>query len=298
MDTTDSPSVEPSEPVEEERFLDAVLEKMKDSSSPTVISINYVRDLLLARGLDVDEEGFIIDKDSRELVEPYTFDSEMFSQIESPVEDPLEAYCRPETECEMIIGAKEKVHLSDLHTVYTFDGEPHPVRDYGISLNDLLRKTGMTFNHVCEWSDSANLVQDSEEPTTYISLDSDAELNLNCFNCKFEGEPTTWSKDDESERGSLRCPECNCLWQCFGIEVCTACQTRHRWEDITSEGGGGKYWEPACPDCGAEGGYLHKESRYSDFENEESVYEDCAESSDDDFEYLEQAKAFEQRNNI
>lgn len=268
MNGPTGPSVEPSEPEKEQQMMDSVMELMKDGATPRLIGINQVRDFLRGAELDIDDDGFIVDMETGDFVEPYSFSREAFKEIPSPVEDPLAAYCRPETECSWIIGEKERLHLSDLHTVYMFDGEAHPVRDDKMNLLRLGEATGLTYSMVCEWSDAIDLLEDADIVVDFSALEGEYEVILNCFECEYEGAPDSWEEDDECERGTLRCPECSCLWEVFNIEVCTACQTSHRWEDVTpddesEEAGSAMYWEPSCPECGAGQNFLEGQDRYN-----------------------------------
>lgn len=268
MERPSEPSVEPSEPERERQIAEFGLGLLKDPDTPKIISLESVRDYLDAAGLDVDSEGFIVDAESGERVEPYAFDDEAFRASHGASDNPFDAYYRPESEVGgVLIGAKQSVHLSDLHTVQFFDGEPHPIRDDSMNLQEALARTGVTFPTVMEWSDAVNLIRDADAQVVEIHLESEKPLSLNCLDCEYTGELETW---DEDEEGDLRCPECNCLWECFNLEVCTSCQTQHRWEDITPEDGGGMYWEPSCPDCNAGGNFLHSEDRYSDIESDET----------------------------
>ena len=274
------PSISPSEPEKKQRIAEQGIRMVKDPSTPKIISLASVRDYLYAAGLDVDSEGFIVSDETGERVEPYAFDDDAFRAADGPSDDPFEAYYRPESEVDMfLIGAKQSVHLSDLHTVYFFNGEPHPVRDDSMNLKQALNRTGATFSNVVEWSDAVDLIRDSEEQTVEIHMDSEEPLSLTCLDCEYKGELDSWEEDDA---GDLRCPECSCLWDGFNLEVCTSCQTQHRWENIVPEDGGGMYWEPSCPDCGAGQNFLHSEDHYSRMESEttERVVEDWQESRD------------------
>lgn len=269
MEGPTNPTIEPSEPEEKQQILDSVIEMLK-SGSPRIVGINQVRDFLRSHGLDLDENGFIINFENDEFVEPYSFSREAFEEVLSPVDDPLSEYSRPETECSWIIGAKEKLHVSDLHTVYTFDGEAHPVKDDKINLNRLAEATGMTYSVVCEWSDSVDLVKDIDSTVIdFSNMDGEYDVSLNCFDCGYEGEPDSWNEDEECERGVLRCPECSCLWEVFSIEVCTSCQSSHRWENVTPEreededAESAMYWEPSCPECDAGPNFLESQDRYN-----------------------------------
>lgn len=269
MERPSSPSIEPSEPEKEQQIVDFGMSLLKDPDTPKIISLESVRDYLDAAGLDVDSEGFIVNAESHERVEPYAFDDEAFREADGPSDNPFKAYYRPESEVGgVLIGAKASVHLSDLHTVYFFDGEPHPIRDDSMNLQEAVARTGVTFpTVVMAWSDAVDLVRDSDEQIVEIHLESEKPLSLNCLDCEYTGDVENWEEDSD---GDIRCPECNCLWECFNLEVCTSCQTQHRWEDITPEDGGGMYWEPSCPNCNAGCSFLHSEDRYSDMESDET----------------------------
>lgn len=293
MERPDSPRVEPSEPEVEQRLIDSVVALKKSGGTLNVIPIGQARDVLVAGGLDVDSDGFVVDCESGERVEPFAFDSGLFREVESPVDDPFSAYYRVESECERVIGAKGEIHLSDVHTVCEFDGVVRPVRDDSINLQRAGGHLGVGFPMVFEWSDSLEFAKDVEAVSFRYPEEGELDVELGCFECGFDGSWDEWDvdysewldggvEDTDSdmkervlsgvdlERGELRCPECSCLWDVFSLDVCTSCQTMHRWEDITpddDEEGGGMYWEPSCPDCRAGCGMLESEDRYSPFEN-------------------------------
>lgn len=309
MERPSTPSVEASEPEKEQAVVDAILEGLKDGEIPRVMDFPAVRAWLQSAGLDIDSDGFIITQDTGEYAEPYAFSKDAFNETDSPVDDPIASYTRPETEIDWVIGAKERLHLSDLHSIYpNSDGEgAHPVRDDTMNLRDMIRKTGMTYLTVTAWSDGADLVEAAENPPVLVQSSSDDtdtdELELNCFDCGYRGSHEAWERDEACSRGTLRCPECNCLWKNFSIDTCTACQTTHRWEDITpdddgdEDAAGAMYWEPSCPECGADSSYLHSESRYKSFSEDDisgGLREaDAADVFDGDEERFEEAKAFD-----
>lgn len=283
MEAPNSPTIEPSEPEMEQRKAEAGIERALDPGSPSVIGLEAVRDFLIKNGLDLDKDGFIVDLDSQDFVEPYAFSKERFDEVESPVENPLETYCIPESECRWLVAPKEKVHLTDLHTIYWFGEKAHPIRDDKLSLLELGRKTGVTFNYVTEWSDSKDLIKDSEYDGPIVTFKfGEKTVELNCFECEFRGQPQDWDGGEEDE---LKCPECGCKWDTNGIETCTSCQTTFRWDDIVPEDGGGPYWEPSCPDCGAGLEYLKSENRYHTFD---SITPDIPEEPE--YDYLEEEK--------
>jgi hypothetical protein len=289
MENPTGPSVEPSEPEVKQQLVDACIDRLDTPGVPTIIGIGVVRDTLLEVGLDVNEDGFIIDVETGEMVEPYAYSPDKFREIESPVEDPLAEYFYPESETELLINPKEQIHLSELHSVYPIDGAARPIRDDSMALTKCLVDTGVSFSSVCKWSNALQIVTENSKQVLTISIDGENLVNLNCLDCGFRGLHTEWVRDDED---NLRCPDCNCLWKTLGIEICTACQKKHRWEDITADSDETtSYWEPSCPNCDAGLNFLHKQTRSSEFTNRETSDTDY----DSEIKYLNEIKNFDRR---
>lgn len=254
-----TPTVPPSEPEQERRLLEEALNTITEETTRRVMGLHNVRDLLLDGGLDVDEHGFIVDADSGEAVTPYTFSGDAFEEIPSPVDNPLEAYFRPETEVSMCIVPKDRLHLKDLHAVTQIDGESKPVRDDSITLSRLHAHTGIAFNTVTMWSNCLDLVE-TEDPQLFMNHPgmADNKLTLNCIRCEYTGITDEWVGEDDT----AECPDCGGPWKTRGLEICTACQTTHWWDDIDHVGSG-MHSEPRCPDCEAGPRYLEGQTPYN-----------------------------------
>lgn len=256
------PTVPPSEPEQERRALDKLVESTKDTDSRRYIGLHAVRDYLLTAGLDVDDDGFIIDEDTGEYATPYAHSPRAFQEIPSPVDDPFDAYYRPETEVMICIGAKDKLHVTDLHTITKVDGKHRPVQAHTITLSQMQADTGMAFNTVISWSDATDLVDSDAIPGQEIHLNhsglSEKTISLNCLRCEFEGGPDEW----DGEEDDPECPDCGGRWLSYGLEICTACQTTHWFEDMDWTGEG-LHGEPRCPECGAGHRNLESQTRYN-----------------------------------
>jgi|AntDeeMinimDraft_4_1070355.scaffolds.fasta_scaffold02399_5 hypothetical protein len=271
----DTPTVHPSEPEQERRLLDSAIEAMGDNSSRRFIGLHSIRDTLVHVGLDVDDNGFIIEKETGEYATPYAYSPDAFRQIESPVDNPLDAYYRPEENVTLCILSKGCVHLSDLHTVNIVDGKPRPVRDDKMPLAEMHRETGMAFSVVTQWSDALDLIDAGDFPGPDVHLNhpglADHSITLNCLRCEFTGDPDEWDgKEDAPE-----CPDCGGPWDTRGMEICTACQTTHWWEDIDH---GGRYGGPNCPECGAGHETLESQTHYTIHTDQQTM----SDTDDDD----------------
>lgn len=273
----ESPTIEPSEPEVEHRMFESAMDSLLDESCRRFIGLNNIRDYLRAADLDVDEDGFIIETDTGEHATPYAYDSYAFREIESPVDDPTDTYYRPEEDVDICILSKGILHLRDLHTVTYVGGEPRPVRDDEMPIRQMIGETGIAFSVVTMWSDATHIV-DFPGPDVHINHPgmSDHSLTMTCLKCEFTGEPDDWG----GEETAPCCPECSGPWDSRGLEICTACETTHWWDNIDH---GGRYDTPKCPDCG--GGYESLEShtyydRADSVPAHETDYEDDWEISD------------------
>lgn len=270
MQRPTGPSIEPSDPEKEQQEYEAIKRLIKSNSVPKIISLPQARDSLLNSDLDIDENGFIIDE-SGEFVEPYAFSKEKFEEIPSPVDDPINEYFIPEYEIDLI-GAKNKVHLSDMHSVYRFDDGMHPIRDNEINLIQFLEYTGFTFTVVTGWSNALHLVERAEAKPIQIKVEPENPVDLTCFECGFTGEVTEWEGDVDKDK---RCPNCGRLWKTYGTEQCENCGTDNRWEDITGddEEKVDMYWEPYCEKCGSGHEELTLITRYTEVESSTPTYD-------------------------
>lgn len=258
-----APSVPVSEPEQEHRVIESLADLMTDDEARRVIGLECIRDTLIEAGLDVDDNGFIVRKDTGEYATPYAYDPDAFQEIPSPVDDPLDAYFSPEEDVSLCILSKGRMHLTDLHTINYVDGEPRPVRDDKMMLQQMMGEIGFAFNTVTQWSDALDLVDQDMVPGPNIHLNhpalSEHTLTLTCIRCEFTGEPSEW----DGEEDAPECPECGGPWDTRGLEICTACQTTHWWEDLDHSGG--MYGEPTCPDCDAGVQHLESQTHYDLF---------------------------------
>jgi len=260
METPSSPTIEPSEPEKEMRLVESFIEALPNPEIPKIISIDSIHDFLASANLDVDGQGFIVDDDSGEYVEPYAFDRKAFREANGPSDNPFDAYFRPQEEAQPLVEEKnKKLHLSDLHTLHEFDGEVHPVRDDFMSLVKFSGTIGITFSTVTEWSDAIELIEDEDVMTIQWKKDSDKEISLNCFGygCGYSGPPQEWN---ENEDGELMCPKCSTQWDTNGIQNCKDCGEYFQFEEVIHED---MYGGSACPDCNGEVDYTKSMDRYS-----------------------------------
>lgn len=233
----------------------------------TLIGLKAIRSRLRENGLDVDDDGFIIDMNTGELMEPYTFSLKAYENHENPsaVEDPLSEFCYPETDCSLMGLDYEKVHLTDLHTIYTVDGRSRPIRDDMMALSAQFRHLGMTYDFVCEWSSGVGFVRDLSDRVISINISFGESVTLNCFHCDFSGDLSDWSEEYTNEGIEYRCPDCTACWNIHNIQTCTSCQNTFRWEEIVGDDPDAStmHWSPSCPNCDADMSWLHTEDRYS-----------------------------------
>ena len=259
------PTVKPSEPEQEQRALEHAIDTITDESSRKIIGLCNIRDALISAGLDVDEHGFIIRTDTGEYATPYMYSREAFKEIESPVENPIATYARPETDVTACILSKGRLHLSDLHSFVHIDGDVHPVRDDSMALQYMHMEIGFAFTRVTQWSDAKGVLDDEAVPGPDVIMNhpgiADHSLTLTCIRCDFTGAPDTWDGDADAPE----CPDCGGPWNTRGMEICTACQTTHWWGDIEHVGDG-MHSEPRCPDCGADYHSLESQTHYDLFD--------------------------------
>jgi len=251
------PSIEPSEPEKEIRFIEKIIESIPNPDVPKVISIQSAHDYISSAGLAVDEEGFIVDSESGDYVEPYAFSRDAFMDSTDVADNPFDEYFVPLSETSVVKNV-ERTHLTDVHTIHTFNGDVHPVKDDVFNLSRMARNIGITFSVVTAWSDSIHFVTESEVVPIYWEKDSDEDMILNCFGskCGYSGPVTEWNEDDESR---LICPECSALWDTGGVLRCSYCEATHQFEDVNI----GEYSGIiSCPDCDNRIEHDTQKSRY------------------------------------
>lgn len=262
MERPNSPSVEPSEPEKEKRMMDSAVDEIKTASRRRKVHLSFVRDTLLEVGLDVDDEGFIVDEETGDYAVPYQFSRDRVREyVKDEDESVFDAFFVP-TNDDNVYRQKDRLHLSDMHaTLILENGDAHPVPDDWFELSKFHAALETGFPSVTAWSD---LVRDGklDGSSGWISIEisSDAPLELNCFGpeCNYSGSVSEW----EGEIDDPECPECEGNWD-EHITVCMACQ---EWHWGTNFEGESRYAEPACPDCGAGVAHLEQQTRYDEFE--------------------------------
>lgn len=208
--------------------------------------------------MDVDENGFIVDKETCEYVEPYAFSKDAFMESVDVAENPFDEYFVPLSETPVVKNT-ERTHLTDLHTINKFNGEVHPVKDDMFNISKMARNIGITYSVVTAWSDCIHFVE-SEDDTIpiYWEKESDVDMNLNCFgaDCDYSGGVSNWIKDNSDE---LICPQCEVLWDTKGIAICNECNCTHQSEDIHMDSYSSDMY---CPDCNKTIDYESIKNRY------------------------------------
>lgn len=257
---TTAPTIPMSEPEKERRLMDAALDAMTSTEARRIISLTNILDTLHGADLTVDDDGFIIRQETGEYATPYMYSRDAFKEIESPVDDPLATYARPETEVTECILSQGIIHLADLHTVTYIDGTAYPVRDDKMALVQMHGEIGFMYTTVTQWSDSKDLIDNDAfpGPNVIVSHDglADEIVTLTCHGCAFTGTPDQWAGDEDDPE----CPDCGGDWRTRGLEHCTECNTTHYWEDI--DHGTTQYCTPSCPDCNADHMKLESFTRY------------------------------------
>jgi len=277
--------------------MDSILSQLSDGSVRRIIGHSHIRDVLIERNLDVDDDGFIVDASAGEAITPYAYDRHKFQSVESPVDDPGRKYFSPEPEVTTIIKPKDSLHLSDLHSFVRAGGEYKPVRDDSLALTYFHSQFGFVFLLTTTWSDFRWKV-DYDGSVAVIDHPSlyDNEISLTCFQCGFSNPPEEWDEPtydiicpnckyrrqidtDQAEADKhlpcdecettyqlsewisteydLICPDCGGNWDNDGISVCTCCTSTHWNREIEHT-----RTDMLCPDCGSGMDYLHEQSRY------------------------------------
>lgn len=251
------PSIEPSEPEKEIKLVETIIKAIPNPDVPKIISIDSAHDYLKSAGLNVNDNGFVVNKKTGEYVEPYAFSRDEFRKTTEVADNPFDEYFVPLSETPVVKNTN-KIHLSDVHTIHTFDGSIHPVKDDLFNLSKMARSTGITFSTVTEWSDAIHFVTDTNVPPIYWAKESDIDMNLNCFgaDCDYSGGVSTWEKNDD-----IICPECKTLWDTRGIYNCSECGDTFQSENVIMDEYSGIV---SCPNCNSEIGHDNIQTRYSE----------------------------------
>ncbi len=241
------PSVEPSEPEKEMRLIETIIKSIPNPEVPKIIRIDSAHDYLASAGFTVDEDGFIIDDETEDYVEPYAFSRDEFRKTTEVADNIFDEYFVPLSETPVVKNT-DKIHLTDLHTIHTFNGSIHPVKDDLFNLSKMARSTGVTFSTVTGWSDSSHFVEESEVPSIYWGKESSVDMDLNCFgsHCDYSGSVTTWERNDDYE---IICPECEELWDTRGFYTCSECNDTYQSENVIMNSYSGII---DCPECNFE----------------------------------------------
>lgn len=213
-----------------------------------VVGLTNIKDMLQGSDLDIDNEGFIVEMNTGEYATPYAFDRDTFKEVESPVDDPFEAYFQPEADANCL-HSSERLHLSDLHTATPIDGKIRPVRDDAFMLMKMFRNVGMVFSVVTAWSGARDLVDEDEFDAPCVVLNhpgmADEELSLSCLRCDFDGKLSTWEVGEDNDP---TCPECGGDWLSGRLSTCSECGETHWFEELNHS----HYSPPTCPECGSD----------------------------------------------
>lgn len=252
------PSVEPSEPVKEIELVRTIMKSISNPEVPKIIRIDSAHDYLESAGFTVDDNGFIIDEDTKNYVEPYAFSRNEFRKNTEVANNIFDEYFVPLSETPVVKNT-DRIHLTELHTIHTFNGNIHPVKDDMFNLSKMVRCTGVTFSTVTGWSDVIHFVEESEMPSIYWEKDSSIDMNLNCFgsHCDYSDSVKTWERNDEDK---IICPVCKTLWDTRGIYTCHKCNDKYQSENVIMDSYSGIV---SCPDCNSELDRDNYQTRYS-----------------------------------
>lgn len=269
METPDGPSVDPSEPEKEMALVRHALREAASPDNLKKIHPTAVLGYLHFHDLDVDDEGFIVEKGSREYAEPHGFSEETWKEADGPADDVFEAYFVSAREnSEAFLRQRDRVHLSDLHAIIHVDGESYPVADDVMMLEHFHGRTGISFSTLMSWSDAFDRCLGGEELEEEVSVefekgmwepDLDETVELTCFapDCEHTAPADEW----EGPRDDPECPECGGQWD-ETITVCTACGEWHWGRNFVGES---IHAEPSCPNCPAGMDMLEFQTRYDDY---------------------------------
>ena len=264
------PTVNPSEPEKERMLFEKAMNDIKNGEfDGVIIDLPFAREFLRSKGLDADDNGFIVSAETGEYETPYVFVEDLMEEhVRSEDESIYDAFFRPVTDDRVYGWDNNRIHLSDLHSIATTsDGESHPVRDSSFDIAELHARLETGFGVVMGWSD---VVKDNQFKTEgrwlQIAKESDETLSLNCLNpnCECDEEVSDW----DGEKNTPKCPYCGGWWDDKDITVCTVCGN---WYWGTYFEGESVYAEPACANCGCDMEHLEHVSRYDDVNSLEQV---------------------------
>lgn len=272
-----TPSVPLSEPEREQRYIDAISEKIQDDSVAKrfCIRVGYAHLWLDSYGLSIDDDGFIINADSGEFVVPYSYNSRLIpnGDVDINTMDNISVLFEPKCTED---GVVNRIHLSNMYSIIvTDDGDAHPIVSNIIDYDMFEQQTGQTFLNVAAWSSTAQSKifnsDDSPENVLSIVLGSDAaqfeersdiftegentvsEFKLTCPNpnCEYTDSAGFW----ECTEHVPYCPECEYSWA-DTVTFCSSCNRHHSgtvWPSDVFDTEGSVYDTPICPyeDCQA-----------------------------------------------
>lgn len=283
METPTEPSISVSDPLKKELFYKYVKSSLHDSTNPILVDIRSINHFLSHTGLQIDSNGFIIDKETDEFVEPYNFSVDKFNTTESPSEQPLTDYLAPEEDCKAIIQPREKAHITDLHTIQRVNDQYHPIRSETVCLQQMVQCVGLTFRIIFKWSSNSSLLTDEADTVIEYNLSDDTPQELECLACEYSEKATEWTHTEDM----VICPECDSNWTMNSLEICTACQSVFPFSEMTDEEQPSMHWKPKCPNCNAGFTMLHSQDRYTTFEDERTTVKP------NDSEYTEEIRKFD-----
>lgn len=271
METPDQPSVPMSEPEAEQRMMDEFTREAENGEFDGIkIHLPFAKEYLAEKGLDVDDEGFIIRSDTGEYAVPYVFVDDLVKEFTKDQDESVfDAFFRPVTHEKVYGWDNERIHLSDLHGVITTDdGKSHPVRDGHFDIAEFHARLETAFRVVMGWSDIMK-EENLDEHGRWLGYakESEEDLTLTCMNsdCNYSGTLDSWDGDEYVEPV---CPDCGGVWDSDDITVCTICES---WYWGTHFEGDTMYAEPACPNCKADMEYLERVYRYDSTKDYEEI---------------------------
>lgn len=244
-----------------------------------IITIKMFAYLLDSLPMTVDDYGFIRD-DSGELIEPYVYD-ETCEGAGVDSHDMID-YFTPISQASEYHSTRTDIHLSELHSFFTDNGEPVLIHDDRFNLAKFHAETEMIFKQVTSWSSFAvdNGLHDSDEFTVIdasgdvintgdsveevkqqyvdgemweLELEEELEKVMNgeesdfplfCLACGFHEDVEEW---DETEAHNPVCPDCETEWDSY-VHYCRNCEW-HGSDKAYEDDEGGMYWEPYCKGC-------------------------------------------------
>lgn len=240
--STPQPTIEATDIEKEQHAIDSLVESVIEQQDIRVrIELPAAMGLLREYGLTVDENGFVIDNTTNDVVEPAMYDAEKFAAAPQPNEYDVTAYFTKSSS--VIKGEKEKLHLSDVYTVIDVSGTPRPVSDSGINIEKMHRDTGLVFATTTAWSNDVNLEKLKESIET-VTIDTQMEPvpELNCLKCGFQAGICDW----HGKTNSPVCPDCKTDWNVELLHECKECSNAFSDSELM---GDDVFATPTCPSC-------------------------------------------------